>query len=102
MRLSELRPCSRCHGPAVMPGARSFYLVEVTPAVLDPIVAGAVLGQQVGAVSLELAETMVPNPEAVRVLSGSASKLLLCASCYFMSTVEPLARPDTERLGSTL
>lgn len=89
MRLSELRPCDGCRAPLLVPGVTSFRVVRIAAAVVNPMVAGQVLGRAVGAVSLPAAEAMVPEAERaiVELEAGptralDAVELYLCEQCF--------------------
>lgn len=86
MKLSELRPCDRCHGQV----APFFYVLRISQAFIIPEHANTVLGmtQMFGGsgAGLTIAETMAPRAEdAVKILAeepeGEWTDIRLCQSC---------------------
>lgn len=86
MKLSELRPCDSCDGPLIKPGFATFYVVEVSQALLVPHAGNQVLGlTQMFRGSVALAEVFAPEPDVVNVMGDEdpelSTELLLCPEC---------------------
>ena len=92
MKLSELKPCARCHGP--LPPI--WYVVRTSVAILDEKATRGVLGLHTmfgdSAASLRIAEVMAPAAEKAVIIAGDdkpelMNELFLCSRCYLMEDV---------------
>lgn len=83
MKLSEIRPCDNCGGKIVP----MFYVVRFSVAMFAPRATNEMLGlTQMFGGSLQLAEVMGADPEAVKIAGDEEpalwTDLLICQDCF--------------------
>ena len=89
MKLSEMRPCAKCHGKV----APIWYVLRVSQAMINPRAGNQVLGmmQMLGG-NLALAETIAPEPDCVLVMGDKEPALMtelnLCQGCFMEGGID--------------